>query len=86
MIQQAHLYTPKARDIVDTKVGDSLMVADGDRYEQYKVLNVYPYHVIAQGEDGKKKSFNVGDLVKIGKEASNGMFIRTEKPSYCDYD
>lgn len=85
-MQDNHFITPKARKIENTKAGDTLLYAFEGRYIEYKVLEVYPYFVIAEDENGKRRSFNVGDLVKMGKEPSNGMFIETHESSYNDYD
>lgn len=62
--------TPPARRVRHVKVGDKIKITEEMKQTEYSIVHVYPFHATGINENGKMRSFNVGDLVKLGLEPS----------------
>ena len=55
-----------SRFIADTNIGDTITIDD----DKWVITDIFSHIVLAKTRDGRKTSFNLGDLVMFGAERS----------------
>jgi hypothetical protein len=73
---------------IDVKIGTEIVLIESlhgfDDAKQkierkYIVKKVYPFMVLAENENGIKRCFSYGDLVRLGKQMQAGRFEALRK-------